>query len=150
MNAAPMNRRTLALFFDKLEVDASGCWLWKAALSSSCYGMFMGENAHRVSYRWFVGPLVKPLTVDHICNTPTCVNPAHLQLLTLKDNVRRQRGRFLDRLSECKSGHALPENITVYNKPDGSTYRACRLCKVASRRLAYLKRKAARLEKVAV
>lgn len=138
----PMNRRSLALFFSKIEVDYSGCWLWKAALSSSCYPTFAGENAHRVSYRWFVAEIPKPLTVDHICFVPTCVNPAHLQLLTRADNSRRQRRLMpLDALQECKYGHPLPESLRVGNKRGGGIYRFCVLCKRESYKRHDLKRK---------
>lgn len=34
------------------------------------------------------GEIPPSLTVDHICRNKLCVNPSHLRLLTLADNVR--------------------------------------------------------------
>ena len=67
----------------------SGCWLWTGA-DTRGYGA-LGKNglAHRVSFEMHVGPILPGLTLDHLCRTPACVNPAHLEPVTLAENVRR-------------------------------------------------------------
>ena len=38
-------------------------------------------------------PDTRPLlTIDHLCKNPWCVNPAHMEVVTLQENLRR-RGR---------------------------------------------------------
>jgi hypothetical protein len=72
------------------------CWLWKAAKVPSGYGQFrVGdhlERAHRVAYEMVVGPIPDGLTIDHLCKNPWCVNPAHLEPVTMLENLSR-RGR---------------------------------------------------------
>ena len=77
-------------------VDKQGpddCWLWTGYLCSKGYGAMSVDggymSAHRFSYTLHYG--VAPPThmhVMHSCDTPTCVNPAHLSVGTCKDNVQ--------------------------------------------------------------
>ncbi|MBK8173209.1 MAG: HNH endonuclease [Sandaracinaceae bacterium] len=72
-----------------LESD-SGCWIWQGALSFG-YGkvMYKGRNvgAHRVAYMEHnAKDIPKGMQVCHSCDTPACINPAHLWLGTIQDN----------------------------------------------------------------
>ena len=72
----------------------TGCWLWTAALKNG-YGRITMMNpkrktaAHRVSYEAFVGPIPEGLTLDHLCRVRCCVNPAHLEPVTMRENIMR-------------------------------------------------------------
>lgn len=78
-------------------VDENGCWVWQLALTSDGYGY---KNLHRghgvMAHRWFyeqlVGPIPEGLTIDHLCQVRACVNPAHMEPVTLEENIAR-RGR---------------------------------------------------------
>lgn len=74
-------------------VDANGCWLWQAAPDAAGYGRISIGNqvryAHRVSYETFIGPIPDGLTIDHLCRIRRCINPTHLEPVTLAENVRR-------------------------------------------------------------
>jgi hypothetical protein len=64
----------------------NGCWLWTGKKDRYGYGKFtVCENgwaiqlgSHRLSYLLHRGGLSKGTVVCHKCDTPGCVNPAHL------------------------------------------------------------------------
>jgi len=91
-------------FLDHILVPASGeCWKWSGARMPCGYGRFQvdtvkaggrkrpsGVLAHRYAYELFVGPIPAGLTIDHLCRNTSCVNPEHLEPVTLSENTRRQ------------------------------------------------------------
>ena len=52
--------------------------------------------AHRHYYEQRFGPIPGDRQVDHLCRVRTCVNPAHLELVTPVENIRRGAGTKLD------------------------------------------------------
>lgn len=80
-------------FSNKWVLDAgTGCWLWAGAGTDNGYGVMWGEYrkeyAHRVSYLLYNGPIPDDMQVLHRCDTPLCVNPEHLFLGTVSDNMK--------------------------------------------------------------
>lgn len=73
--------------------DDSGCWLWKRSLSSDGYGWASLNNktaqAHRLVYRLLRGEPPEGLVLDHLCRVRHCVNPAHLEPVTPRENLLR-------------------------------------------------------------
>lgn len=88
-----------------------GCWLWTEGLSTKGYGRLSigtGKDnrrpqAHRLSYELFVGEIPEDMQVDHRLNAEGCprhcVNPAHLRLVTHKENQENRQGARKDSFS---------------------------------------------------
>lgn len=89
-----------------LPAEPNGCILWIAgAATNNGYGRFnrkrpdggfVGVLAHRFAWEQANGTAVPPgLEVLHSCDTPRCVNPAHLSVGTHKENMEQmaRRGR---------------------------------------------------------
>lgn len=69
------------------------CWLWVGAKLPRGYGRFYFNGkpryAHRVSVELLGGrPVAGDEVVMHRCDTPACVNPAHLSVGSQTDNMR--------------------------------------------------------------
>lgn len=124
-------------FFKYVEKTES-CWNWTASLRKG-YGRFSikGESvaAHRYSYELLVGKIPKGLHLDHLCRNRRCVNPAHLEPVTLQENLRRGEGNAsatkvsaYNRRNKmtCRHGH-LYDSMNTYHRPDGG--RDCKQCR---------------------
>jgi hypothetical protein len=80
-------------FFRKVRKTSRGCWHWEGGKSNG-YGLFSRHfkdmiGAHRWSYEYHCGPIPDGLTIDHLCRNKLCVKPAHLEAVTLQENIRR-------------------------------------------------------------
>lgn len=88
----PLSERVWALT-DRIE---AGCWDWKGTLDSHGYGQitYRGakRKAHRVVWELTNGPIPSGMVVDHMCRSRRCVNPAHLQVVTQKQNLENYGG----------------------------------------------------------
>ena len=121
----------------------TGCWIWFAGQDKDSYGKFTyGLNrdkktwrAHRFCWQFFHGPIPEGLELDHVvCKQPLCVNPAHLEIVTREENIRR--GNCWKRLRErthCSRGHSLADCYIEILK-NGHYSRTCRICKCAQSR----------------
>jgi hypothetical protein len=109
------------------------CWQWAGPMQSDGrYGLVRPHGrtipAHRVVYELVIGPIPEGLHIDHLCNNPGCVNPAHLEPVTQGENNRRAA----ERQTHCINGHdyADPDNVRLIQRKrlDGSPGRRCRAC----------------------
>lgn len=108
----------------------TGCWIWKGS-SRNGYGQFRGkgsimEQAHRVSYKLYKGPIPPGFLVLHKCDNPPCVNPAHLFLGTQKHNMEDmiKKGRKITaRGSQCSYAKLTEGQVKAIRK-DGRPYPA--------------------------
>lgn len=90
---APRDLSTLKRFFGMVE-ESGGCWIWTGHKDRHGYGQFKVNGravwVHRWSYAFFKRRLRAGDEVDHLCKTPSCVNPEHLRRTSTNDN--RSRG----------------------------------------------------------
>jgi hypothetical protein len=115
-------------------VPFSTCWYWNGATYSKGYGQLWRDgqriSAHRLSFELFVGQIPPGLEINHLCETPCCVNPAHLEAVTHRENLaysyreEQNTGKFK---THCKRGHEFSPENTLLVGPNRN-FRQCREC----------------------
>lgn len=123
-------------FWAKVKKSRNGCWLWTGYTRGGRapgYGQF-GRNtpAHRFSYELVNGPIPDGMVIDHLCRTPSCVRPDHLEAVDNRTNVIvRGTGSFAEKAkaTHCKNGHEwTPENTWIRRDSKNGT-RTCKTCR---------------------
>ena len=89
-----------ASFNQKWRLSATtGCWEWIAGTNAIGYGRYRwgGSDevggkvyyAHRFSFEVWFNRDIEGLVIDHLCENKSCVNPHHLDDVTMSENIRR-------------------------------------------------------------
>jgi HNH endonuclease len=96
-------------------------------------------------YRLLVGPVPEGLELDHLCRNRACVNPAHLEPVSHRENVLR--GASFAAINAVKThcihdGHPFDDVNTIV-RPEGR--RGCRACMNAAQR-RYQRRKRSKID----
>jgi len=107
------------------------CWTWQGSCTRGGYGQFGLSRkvvyAHRVAFaikhKRFLDP---DKVLDHLCQNRICVNPDHLDEVTMRENLRRG-SKFNGNKTHCKNGHLYSAN-NLYNTKNG--WRVCRKCRL--------------------
>lgn len=114
------------------------CWEWNASLTPAGYGKIGLNNklllAHRVSYEINVGPIPDGLTIDHLCRNRKCVNPSHLEPVSMEENLLRGESPPAKNAlkTHCPQGHAYEGDNIIWDKGrNGKIGRKCRTCHYA-------------------
>jgi hypothetical protein len=111
------------------------CWEYAGATRNG-YGYFgyrgRPRDAHRVAYQLFVAPIPPGMEIDHLCRNRLCFNPAHLEVVTHQENMRRGgRHNSYSKRTHCVHGHEFTDdNTLITTRGDGRTLRVCRACRV--------------------
>lgn len=90
--------RDISRFLEKIDPpNIDGCTLWNASKFAGGYGQFKLKGrsvlAHRVAWTLQHGTIPDDMVLDHVylrgCRSKSCVNTAHLELVTQEENARR-------------------------------------------------------------
>ena len=116
-------------------VPETGCIEWVGRLGRNGYGQIrVGDKrpvVHRAAWELVNGPIPEGMQLDHLCRNRSCLNLAHLAVVTSRENTLRGDtipARYLSRTS-CGHGHPFtPEN--TYIRKGGA--RICRTCQLAA------------------
>lgn len=118
------------------------CWVWQGRLAANGYGRVVPDGrdrvVHRVVYELLVGPVAEGLTLDHLCRNRACVNPAHLEPVTNRENILRGESPTATnaRKTHCIHGHEFTEENTYMDRGR----RMCRTCNRDKARALRLRR----------
>jgi hypothetical protein len=118
------------------------CWHWLAHKKNGYGTIKIGGrwfSAHRAAWILTYGDIDPTLTIDHLCRNRACVNPAHLEQVTMRVNTLRGMtfSGINSRKTHCPKGHPYSEsNTKLTNKHARGTVvsRACRTCQNEQRR----------------
>jgi hypothetical protein len=131
-----MKGKPFRLTFDDYDVVDRGhttpCWIWRGKQKDTGYATMTVPTdgprgrpvrAHRAFYERHVGPVPEGHDLDHLCRVRNCVNPAHLEPVTRRENLRRGTGFIAvhARKTHCPRGHE-------YDAVDNRGQRFCRQC----------------------
>lgn len=87
---------------------SGSCMIWQGALNSRGYGSVTNGRggtmlAHRAAYEASRGAIPDGLTIDHLCREKRCINPAHMEVVSRAENIRRAAASR----THCANGHPL-------------------------------------------
>lgn len=118
-------------FWSKVSIgNPTECWLWTKSLRQG-YGVYWNGKknvaAHRFSVEISGRDIPASMVVDHTCRNRSCVNPAHLRVVTRYQNVH-ENSRAIAHLkslqTHCGKGHELVGS----NLRNRKGKRLCREC----------------------
>jgi hypothetical protein len=86
----------------RTKTNEKGCLIWLGSKNKQGYGSAIVSGkvrrVHRVIYEYLVCDVPENMDVCHSCDNPSCINPEHLFLGTVSDNMqdmlRKGRAKF--------------------------------------------------------
>lgn len=125
--------RTTSRFWSKVDIqEPDDCWKWTGTklLPNDCgqvYGSFcvtdvdrrVTYRAHRFSYVLAHGEIPEDHLIMHTCDTPLCVNPAHLMVGTHLTNAQDREAKGRGTPGELNGRSKLsPEDVLAIRASD--------------------------------
>lgn len=122
-------------------VSADNCWLITANESTGYHRVKHDGNrmmTHRAVYELLAGPIPEGLQLDHLCRNRNCINPDHLEPVTIAQNLLRSNLTIASQnksKTHCKNGHEFTEQ-NIYRPSKRLDRRYCRTCQGMKVRVA--------------
>lgn len=117
------------------------CLLYQGALADGYAHIGLSGKrwyyAHVFMFEVLIGPIPMGLELDHLCRNRSCVNPAHLEPVTHRENCVRGVGFVSRKASQttCMRGHELAGG-NLYSWRGHRYCKKCRAMQQARRREA--------------
>jgi hypothetical protein len=71
----------------------TACWIWQGGSTPLGYGRLSDRGRLSPAHRWFYEnaghKIPTGLLLDHLCRVPACVNPDHLEPVSVAENAQR-------------------------------------------------------------
>lgn len=105
------------------KINENGCFICTSHYKNKEGYTRMRKNGkktliHRHIYEECFGEIPKDLVIRHKCDNPTCINPEHLELGTIQDNVndrmKRKRHKSPNKKGENHHMNKLKECDVIY------------------------------------
>lgn len=131
MTTHPLMDSRIAPF---IVVSPDAHWMWGGGVDRKGYGYWWNGirtvRAHRLTWEMMNGAIPTDKQIDHLCRVRSCVNPAHMEVVTCRENVLRGIGHTAvnARRTHCIVGHPFDEENT---RPHKGRWRVCRACHLA-------------------
>lgn len=99
-----------------VHVPFSTCWFFVEAGRDNrngyrrLYWQGKEQMAHKLAYEAYIGPIPDGLVLDHTCRNRCCINPYHLEPVTVQVNTLRGEAKLFGRdihPNKHKSQHKL-------------------------------------------
>jgi hypothetical protein len=130
------NMPVMERFMEK--VDKRGpkeCWPFMSSIGKSGCGRFFyhGQcrDAYKIGYELLVGPIPEDKHLHHICENRRCVNPAHLEVVSVRDHFVNRSPKHItyinSRKTHCPQGHPLVDGNLVKFRQN-KNQRVCLIC----------------------
>ena len=120
-----------ARFAARIDPDGpDGCHLWTGPTRKDGYGYFFWQGSpnwrvHRLAFALANGEIDPALTIDHLCQVRLCVNPAHMEQISLRENGLRGNSWVN---GTCSRGHDLRESAYPCRRDNGGLHWYCKVC----------------------
>jgi len=105
----------------------TGCWMWIGDKGGRGYGRIAVNHkrvpAHRYSYEQLNGTIPEGLQACHYCDVKLCVNPSHVFLGTLQDNMDDMKSKSRQALGERNCSAKLVSSDIRKIRSDNRMYK---------------------------
>jgi hypothetical protein len=99
-----MGTNLIQEYAHRISKTPSGCWQWTGYRSQAGYGVIHRRGrsflTHRLAYEAAHGAIPQDAQVLHKCDNPRCVRPDHLEVGSVRKNIRDAVRRGLIKVGE--------------------------------------------------